>query len=283
MGTSAKPKAKSNARPRSKIPGNAKSGWVASRAPLHRVSEGLPANGMLSISTLTLPVPLFTSVEMSAQAVAPPPFGSAASSSDMTDFLSRLAVAGFFSGDVFGGPSGDVFAGPSGKAFGGPSDEELGDEGDISDEDDEDSSDSSSDDEKSNKRWTNPDQQSFLEASMGKYVDSLSNGVTTVFFTRARKDFTRRWVVLYHNKFFDPVGNARLAPPELIGVFNSPPGAKYPKMVDGVLDLGLQLCLAGCKKVRVTKKERRRLDKKLKRKKRVSILFFWLSDILIMN
>ncbi len=205
MGTSTKPKAKSNARPQSKIPGNAKSGWVAFHAPLHAVSEGLPANRMSNIFTLTLPVSLFMSVKMSAQAVAPPPFGNAASSSDMTNFLSRLAVAGFFSGDVLGGPSGNVFGGPSGDAFAGPSgkaftgvsgkafrgdsDKELGDEGDILDEDDEDSLDSLSDDKKTNKRWTNPDQQSFLEASMGEYVDLLSNGVTTVFFTRARKDF----------------------------------------------------------------------------------------------
>ncbi|SJL13367.1 uncharacterized protein ARMOST_16809 [Armillaria ostoyae] len=194
-----------------------------------------------------LPVPPFTSSEMSAQAVAPPPFGSAASLSDMTDFLSSLAAAGFFSGDAFGGPSGKAFAGPSGKAFRDDSSEASEHEGDIPDEDDDEDS-SESEDEKSNKRWTNPDQQLFLEAGMDEYVDSLSNGETTAFFGKTRKDFT-------------------LTPPELIGVFNSPPGSKYPKMVEGVLDLGPQLCLAGCKIVRVTRKERRRLDKKLKRRK----------------
>ncbi|KAK0431308.1 hypothetical protein EV421DRAFT_1911955 [Armillaria borealis] len=221
-----------------------------------------------------LPVPLFMSSEMSAQAIAPPPFGSAVSLSDMTNFLSSLAVAGFFSGDTFGGPSGDAFAGPSGDVFTGPSGKAFRDdsskalahEGDIPDEDDDEDS-LESEDEKSNKWWTNPDQQLFLEAGMDKYVDSSSNGETTVFFGKTRKDFMQRWVVMYHNKFFDPVGDARLTPPELIGVFNSPPGSKYPKMVKGVLDLGPQLCLAGCKIVCVTRKERRRLDKKLKRRK----------------
>ncbi|SJL05735.1 uncharacterized protein ARMOST_09071 [Armillaria ostoyae] len=207
---------------------------------------------MSSIFTATLPVPLFTSSEMSAQAVAPPPFGSAASLSDMTDFLSSLAAVGFFSGDAFGGPSGDAFAGPSGEAFRDDSSEALEHEGDILDEDDDEDS-SESEDEK--------------KAGMDEYVDSSSNGETMVFFGKTRKDFTRRWVVVYHNKFFDPVRDARLTSPELIGVFNSPPGSKYPKMVEGVLDLGPQLCLAGCKIVHVTRKERRRLDKKLKRRK----------------
>lgn len=159
MGTSAKPKAKSAACPRSKIPGNAKSGRIASQAPLHATSEGLPANGTSSIFTTTLPVPPFTSVEISAQAAAPLPFNSAATSSDMTDFLSSLAAAGFFSGETFGGAPGEALGGPSSEMRGGVSDKPLEGKSDISDtDDDSDSSDSDSDEEKSNKQWTNPDQ-----------------------------------------------------------------------------------------------------------------------------
>ncbi len=68
---------------------------------------------------------------------APLPFDSAATSSDMTDFLSSLAAAGFFSGETFGGAPGEALGGPSSEMRGGVSDKPLEGESDILDTDDD--------------------------------------------------------------------------------------------------------------------------------------------------
>ncbi len=81
-------------------------------------------------------------------------------------------------------------------------------------------------------------QTAILKQLLPDYHHHSVNGLLRKFRARVNFQWAQRFPETYCCYTLDWDEGIRLIPPEFEGVFNSPPDAPYPKMLEGVLDFG---------------------------------------------
>ncbi len=120
----------------------------------------------------------------------------------------------------------------------------------------------------------------FLRRCLKQYVLLSASGNVTAFLSSIGNIFMCRWLPVRKNTFIDLKGKARSVPPELVDAESSPKDAPFPRIDEGYLDLGPNLCVDGCVLVEPTPELRIALGDVLEYIRYVSLQRF-VSQILL--